>query len=187
MDSFSGQHNPFGIRLGFTTPQHKNTGFSNRPPNEPTTQEIRTGAEGHLISFAPTGSGKTWTLAIPTLLDYPGSVVAFDPKGELTKATAGARQAMGQDVIILDPFEITSLEAESLNPMDLALGKEPTLEDAQCLAASVINRVPSGLANAFQQLPLPHCIRSPVFPCRGSLCAALWSSRNRPEAKWVFR
>lgn len=141
MDSSSSQHSPFSIRLGFTTPQHKTTGFSNRKPKDPTRQEIRTGAEGHLISFAPTGSGKTWTLAIPTLLDYPGSVVAFDPKGELTKATAGARQAMGQDVIILDPFELTGFEAESLNPMDLVLGQEPTLEDAQSLAASVINRV----------------------------------------------
>nr|WP_256368744.1 type IV secretory system conjugative DNA transfer family protein [Ruegeria sp. HKCCD4332] len=141
VDSFSGKHNPFGIRLGFTTPQHQTTGFSNCKPNNPTRQEIRTGADGHLISFAPTGSGKTWTLAIPTLLDYPGSVVAFDPKGELAKATAGARQAMGQNAIILDPFEITGLETESLNPMDLVLGKEPTLEDAQSLATSVINRV----------------------------------------------
>ncbi|NOD97159.1 type IV secretory system conjugative DNA transfer family protein [Ruegeria sp. HKCCD6228] len=141
MDSFSSKQNPFGIRLGFTTPRQKTTGFSNRMPNDPITQEICTEPEGHLISFAPTGSGKTWTLAIPTLLDYPGSVVAFDPKGELTKATAGARQAMGQDVIILDPFGITGLDAESLNPTDLVLGKEPTLEDAQSLAASVINKV----------------------------------------------
>ncbi|NOD62112.1 MULTISPECIES: type IV secretory system conjugative DNA transfer family protein [unclassified Ruegeria] len=126
------------ILLGLNQKEPTQTGFRIRI-EETLEREIRTGSEGHLMTFAPTGSGKTWTLAIPTLMDYTGSVVAFDPKGELALATAGTRQAMGQEVIILDPFEITGFVSASLNPIHLMLDAEPTLENAQCLAASIVN------------------------------------------------
>ncbi|MFE3839508.1 type IV secretory system conjugative DNA transfer family protein [Pseudogemmobacter sonorensis] len=58
----------------------------------------------HMVTIAGSRSGKTRTLLIPNLLEYPGSVVVIDPKGELARATAKARQNMGQRVFILNPF-----------------------------------------------------------------------------------
>src|SRR5690606_26882972 len=38
--------------------------------------------EGHLITVAPTRSGKGTGGVIPNLLTYPGSILVTDPKGE---------------------------------------------------------------------------------------------------------
>lgn len=60
--------------------------------------------EGHCLSFAPTGSGKSVSVVVPNLLTYPGSVVCIDPKGAIASITARRRREMGQKVILLDPF-----------------------------------------------------------------------------------
>ena len=62
------------------------------------------GGEGHCLTFAPTGSGKSVSVVVPNLLTYPGSVVCVDPKGAIASITARRRRAMGQKVILLDPF-----------------------------------------------------------------------------------
>ncbi|NOD35613.1 MULTISPECIES: type IV secretory system conjugative DNA transfer family protein [unclassified Ruegeria] len=140
MEEDSNRTSQFSIKLGHTVNEATKTGFLKNEASFAKSREIRTDPEGHLISFAPTGSGKTWTLAIPTLLEYQGSVVAFDPKGELAQSTAGARQAMGQHIIVLDPFGISGFESSSLNPFDLRLrGNSDTLEAAQSLAGSIAN------------------------------------------------
>ena len=41
---------------------------------------------------------------IGNLLFYRGSVLAMDPKAELANITAERRAALGQKVIVLDPF-----------------------------------------------------------------------------------
>ena len=61
--------------------------------------------DSHLMTFAPTGSGKGRGIIIPTLLSYPGSVVVIDPKGENYKVTARRRREMGHQVVVLDPFK----------------------------------------------------------------------------------
>jgi len=45
----------------------------------------------HALVVAGTRSGKTQGIVIPTLLEYPGSCVVIDPKGELWKKTSGFR------------------------------------------------------------------------------------------------
>ncbi|WP_171130697.1 MULTISPECIES: type IV secretory system conjugative DNA transfer family protein [unclassified Ruegeria] len=139
MAQFSNQPDIGGIYLGDSV-THPGVGFESNTFQDGV-QEICTDSESHLITFAPTGSGKTWTMAIPTLLDYRGSVVAFDPKGELTRSTADARRAMGQEVVVLDPFGISGYETASLNPLDLMLSQEPTVENALCLATSIVNQI----------------------------------------------
>ncbi|NNJ25404.1 type IV secretory system conjugative DNA transfer family protein [Alienimonas chondri] len=64
--------------------------------------------DAHLATFAPTGAGKGVSCVIPALLSHPGSVVAFDPKGELFRVTARRRREMGQDVVVLNPFGVLS-------------------------------------------------------------------------------
>jgi len=59
----------------------------------------------HVISVAPTRSGKGVSLIIPNLLTYRGSVLVVDPKGENAWITAAfRREAFGQKTVILDPW-----------------------------------------------------------------------------------
>ncbi|MBV5327612.1 MAG: type IV secretory system conjugative DNA transfer family protein [Chlorobium sp.] len=60
--------------------------------------------ERHLLSVAPTRSGKSASLIIPNLLYNRRSVLVIDPKGELAFHTAKRRRELGQRVFILDPF-----------------------------------------------------------------------------------
>jgi len=57
----------------------------------------------HALVYAPSGTGKSSCLVIPTLLRWPGSVLAFDVKGELWQRTAGYRLSRRQRVLRFDP------------------------------------------------------------------------------------
>ena len=77
--------------------------------------------DGHIISFAPTRSGKGVGLVIPNLLHYPGSVICVDPKGENYAITHRYRRdVLGQRVICLDPFRVRGKDqiSDAANPMD---------------------------------------------------------------------
>lgn len=71
----------------------------------------------HLLTIAPTRSGKGVGTIIPNLLDYPFAVVCIDPKGENARIAARQRGRFGP-VHILDPFGITGLPAAAFNPLD---------------------------------------------------------------------
>ncbi|TPI54193.1 transporter [Mesorhizobium sp. B3-1-3] len=51
--------------------------------------------DGHLLTIAPTRTGKGKTTIIPNLLRYRGSCVVLDPKGELFEATSKWRSSLG--------------------------------------------------------------------------------------------
>src|SRR6202050_2646751 len=59
----------------------------------------------HLLSIAPTRSGKGVSLIIPNLLIYRGSVLVVDPKGENSWVSAEfRRRVLAQKPAILDPW-----------------------------------------------------------------------------------
>jgi type IV secretion system protein VirD4 len=58
----------------------------------------------HVLSIAPTRSGKGVSLIVPNLLTYLGSVLVIDPKGENAWITAARRRGLGQKTYILDPW-----------------------------------------------------------------------------------
>ena len=62
--------------------------------------------EAHLITVAPTRSGKGRDVLIPALLEFEGSCLVIDPKGQLAAVTGPERARMGQRVKILNPFKI---------------------------------------------------------------------------------
>lgn len=75
--------------------------------------------DGHLITVAPTRSGKGIGLVVPNLLHYPGSVIVVDPKGENYAITADfRRKVLKQEVVCLDPFHVVSGYTDSINPLD---------------------------------------------------------------------
>lgn len=70
--------------------------------------------ETHLITIAPTGSGKLTSAQIPTLMEYQGSMVVIDPKGECAAISARQRKSLGHKVIIVNPFEILKEEFKTI-------------------------------------------------------------------------
>ena len=110
---------------------------------------LRYSGEGHLLTVAPTRSGKGVGSVIPTLLTYGGSVVVTDPKGENYAVTARhRRERLGHRVIALDPFDqlgsfgLTPSEA-AFNPLDvITTDGTDLLEGASLLADMLV--VPQG-------------------------------------------
>jgi type IV secretion system protein VirD4 len=89
-----------------------------------------------LLTCGMTGSGKGRGALIPTLLTYPGPVIAVDVKAELCRVTARRRREMGQAVVILDPCRLASRQSDGLNPLDLlTLPGANGDADAQMLAS----------------------------------------------------
>ncbi|HVT15210.1 MAG TPA: type IV secretory system conjugative DNA transfer family protein [Thermoanaerobaculia bacterium] len=65
---------------------------------------LRDRRDRHVLAFAPSGSGKSTCLVIPTLLEWPGSIVVLDVKGELWHRTAGyRREKLGNVCVRFDP------------------------------------------------------------------------------------
>lgn len=86
--------------------------------------------DGHIITIAPTRTGKGVGLVLPNLLNYPGSVIVTDPKGENYAVTAEyRRRVLKQEVICLDPFNIIGDSCDSINPLEgLVDYKKPSSE-----------------------------------------------------------
>ncbi len=128
------QRVPVGFRFAGASTEHRRAGEHLDP--------ILFTAEGHLITIAPTGAGKGIGALIPTLLRHPGQVIVIDPKGENYRVTAARRRAMGQRVVLFDPFGITGEEAcnkDGFNPLDLLKLDSPVVEeDAFTLAAMLV-------------------------------------------------
>jgi type IV secretion system protein VirD4 len=117
---------------------HDGIGFTSRARSEEK-ELITYSGDGHIITFAPTGTGKTSGPVICNARIHPGQIIVVDPKGEVYRATADARRAMGQEVHVLD-LRDGGLPG-SLNPLDLATrcGTDPAAI-ARSFAAEIIER-----------------------------------------------
>lgn len=89
-----------------------------RVPDAPAGLDQRFRFTGHVVTVAPTGSGKGIGAVIPNLLDYPGSALVLDVKGENAAVTAHARRASGQDVHVVDPFAVNGDGGAAFNVLD---------------------------------------------------------------------
>lgn len=77
---------------------------------------LRYAGPAHLLTIAPTRSGKGVGAIIPNLLMADRSVLCVDPKGENARITARARRRLGP-VFVLDPFEISGERCAAFNPL----------------------------------------------------------------------
>lgn len=97
----------------------KPAGFAlGRVPAAPAGLDARFRFTGHVVTVAPTGSGKGIGAVIPNLLDYPGSALVLDVKGENAAVTARARQQLGQAVYVVDPFGVNGDGGAAFNVLD---------------------------------------------------------------------
>ena len=96
----------------------------------------------HLLTIAPTRSGKGVGTIIPNLLLLDRSVVCIDPKGENARVTARGRASKGA-VWCLDPFGVSGRPAARYNPLAQLDPASPDLaEDAQTIADALVHDAP---------------------------------------------
>lgn len=109
---------------------------------------IRYDGPAHLLTLAPTRSGKGVGTVIPNLLVQYRSVVCVDPKGENARITARARSAFGP-VYILDPFGVTGMPSAAFNPLAALDPDSPDIaEDAALLADALVCDAPGTAGEA---------------------------------------
>jgi type IV secretion system protein VirD4 len=97
---------------------------------------VRYNAEGFVLLFAPTRTGKGYSVVIPNLLDYPGSIIVIDIKGENHAVTSRARSLRGPvwSLNVMNPAA-----SDGLNPLDMIqVGTWHEADDARQLADLLI-------------------------------------------------
>ena len=109
---------------------------------------LRYGGPAHLITIAPTRTGKGVGTIIPNLLAVGRSMLVVDPKGENAAATWHARSLFGP-LHVLDPFGITGRPSAACNPLDRIDAAAPdAAEDAALLADALIIDPPHQVVEA---------------------------------------
>lgn len=99
---------------------------------------MRYDGPAHLLTMAPTRTGKGVGTIIPNLLTADRSLICIDPKGENAKIAGRARQKFGP-VHILDPFGVTGLASAAFNPLDtLDPASLDVAEDASTLSDALV-------------------------------------------------
>lgn len=97
---------------------------------------LRFNKDGMITVFAPMGAGKGVGVVIPNLLDYRGSIVCTDIKGENSAITRRRREQLGT-VRILDTTNPAT--SDHFNPLDLIrTGSFHERDDAEALARLMI-------------------------------------------------
>lgn len=112
---------------------------------------LRHNGPEHILTYAPTRSGKGVGLVIPTLLSWKQSAVITDLKGELWAFTAGWRQKHANNKVIR--FEPASARHSARwNPIDeIRVGTESEVGDVQNLATLIADPDGKGLENHWQK------------------------------------
>lgn len=109
---------------------------------------LRYDGPAHLLTIAPTRSGKGVGTIIPNLLTADRSVLCIDPKGENARVTARARARFGP-VHVLDPFGVSGHPSGAFNPMEALdpYGLD-VAEDAAVLAEALVYDPPGQAGDA---------------------------------------
>lgn len=89
----------------------------------------------HFLLVGPTGSGKSSSAIIPSILQLPphASIVVTDPKGELFAKTANHALSQGKQVMVFSPFKGKTMK---YNPLALCVNTSEVRELAQILLAN---------------------------------------------------
>lgn len=102
----------------------------------------------HLLTIAPTRSGKGVGTVLPNLLLAHRSVLCIDPKGENARIAARARRRFGP-VHVLDPFGVSGQPASRYDPLAVLDPASLDLaEDAATLADALVHDPPGQAGEA---------------------------------------
>ncbi len=114
-------------------------------------QYLRHNGPEHILTYAPTRSGKGVGLVVPTLLSWPHSCVITDLKGELWAMTAGWRQKYANNMVLrLEPAD-PNCEV-FFNPLEeIRVGTGNEVGDVQSLATLIVDPDGKGLDTHWQK------------------------------------
>ena len=116
--------------------------------NQKNGQLLRYKGHQHLITIAPTRSGKGVGAIIPNLLTADRSILCIDPKGENVRVALRARQRFGP-VDVLDPFGVSGVPSAAFNPLDgLDEFAVDVVEDVALLADALVYDPPGQIGEA---------------------------------------
>lgn len=102
---------------------------------------LRDAGEAHVMVIGGSGSGKSQAIAIPTALDWVGPMVAFDPKGELYRASAAWRRGLpNHKVVRIDAGAEGSASIDILDWLDPS--REDVVQRASAVAGWLIEDPP---------------------------------------------
>ncbi len=115
------------------------------------THYLRHDGPEHILTYAPTRSGKGVGLVVPTLLSWGQSAVITDLKGELWALTSGWRQQHAKNKVLR--FEpATAAGSVCWNPLDeIRVGTENEVGDVQNLATLIVDPDGRGLETHWQK------------------------------------
>ena len=123
------------IFLGYGFPEHRQAGSF----------AITSNTQRHLLTVAPTRSGKLLTTSMPRCLEHQGPLVAIDVKdGELSLIAARYRRdILGHKVVIIDPWDEAcshiGMSPAHINVLDwLDPDNDDFVEDAMLIASSLV-------------------------------------------------
>ena len=123
-----------GIKFGYIRSRDKADAY----------RAITYAGDGHMLTIAPTRSGKGTCQIIPEIMSHAGALLCIDPKGENAIITAQVReQQHGQTVHLLDPWGIAAKQLDRpkarFNPLDMLSADSPDLvDDAMMIADALI-------------------------------------------------
>ncbi len=112
---------------------------------------LRHNGPEHVLTYAPTRSGKGVGLVVPTLLSWGASAVVTDLKGELWALTAGWRKAHAGNAVLR--FEPAAAEGSVCwNPLDeIRLATDQAVGDVQNLVTLLVDPNGKGLESHWQK------------------------------------
>lgn len=131
---------------------------------------LRHNGPEHVLTYAPTRSGKGVGLVIPTLLSWTESAFITDLKGELWALTAGWRKKYAKNKVLR--FEPASARKSICwNPLDeIRIGTEYEVGDAQNLANLIVDPEGRGLKD--------HWSKTSFSLLTGVILHALYKAKN---------
>ena len=92
---------------------------------------VRDASGLHVLVYAPSGSGKTVAICIPTLLSWTSSVLVWDTKRELWQQTAGWRSTFSRCI----RYEPTAPDSDRYNPLaEIRKGTANEIRDTEAIA-----------------------------------------------------
>jgi len=124
-------------------------GFTNKKGQ---TYYLRDNGAAHVLTFAPTRSGKGIGLVVPTLLSWTKSTVITDLKGELWALTAGFRQQhLKNKVLRFEPA--ISKGCAKWNPLaEIRIGTDAEVGDVQNIATLIVDPDGKGLNDHWKKM-----------------------------------
>ncbi len=130
---------------------------------------LRHSGPEHVLTYAPTRSGKGVGLVVPTLLSWSASAVITDLKGELWSLTSGWRQLHAKNKVLR--FEPAAADSVQWNPLDeIRIATEFEVGDVQNLATLIVDPDGKGLESHWQKTAFALLV--------GVILHALYKARN---------